>query len=103
MTIVDRELFEITHCVIWCPRTDGFYCHCESQCMSPSSGPARFGKRGTQSYTEWLGKKQSAEQKIIDVRKAEEERRKLEEEERYVLVPSCWVMAVGVCMWVTGG
>ena len=50
-----------------------------------SSGPARIGKRGNFSYDEWLGRKKSAEQKIISVRKAEEEKKRLEEDERYVM------------------
>ena len=54
------------------------------------SGPARFGKGGGFSYDEWLGRKKSAEQKIINVRKAEEEKKRLEEDERYVLFVS-WV------------
>ena len=51
-----------------------------------SSGPARIGKRGNFSYDEWLGRKKSAEQKIISVRKAEEEKKRLEEDERYVMI-----------------
>ena len=51
-----------------------------------SSGPARIGKRGNFSYDEWLGRKKSAEQKIISVRKAEEEKKRLEEDERYVII-----------------
>lgn len=46
------------------------------------SGPARFGKGGGFSYDDWLGRKKSAEQKIINVRKAEEEKKRLEEDER---------------------
>lgn len=50
--------------------------------LRAKSGPARFGKRGGLSYNEWLGRKKSSEQKILDVKKAEEEKRKFEEEER---------------------
>lgn len=53
------------------------------------SGPARFGKGGGFSYDEWLGRKKSAEQKIINVRKAEEEKKRLEEDERYFLFVFC--------------
>ncbi|KAH3772477.1 uncharacterized protein LOC127845705 isoform X2 [Dreissena polymorpha] len=46
------------------------------------SGPARIGKRGAVSYDEWLGRKLAAEQKILDIKKAAQEKAKLEEEER---------------------
>ncbi|XP_060575576.1 uncharacterized protein LOC132733022 isoform X3 [Ruditapes philippinarum] len=45
-------------------------------------GPARLGKRGGLSYDQWLGRKLSAEQKIIDVKKSELEKKKIEEDER---------------------
>lgn len=46
------------------------------------SGPARIGKKNGLNYGEWLGRKKAAEQKIIDIKKGEEEKKKLEEEER---------------------
>lgn len=46
------------------------------------SGPARLSKGRGLSYNEWLGRKQSAEQKIINIKKIEEEKKKLEEDER---------------------
>ena len=46
------------------------------------SGPARLSKRRGVNYDEWLGRKVAAEQRIIDAKKAEIERKRVEEEER---------------------
>lgn len=54
----------------------------EGKRLRAKSGPARLGKRGGVSYDDWLGRKQSAEQKILDIKKSELEKKKLEEEER---------------------
>ncbi|XP_053402143.1 uncharacterized protein LOC128557808 isoform X2 [Mercenaria mercenaria] len=50
--------------------------------MNYMSGPARLGKRGGVSYDQWLGRKLSAEQKIINIKKSELEKKKIEEDER---------------------
>lgn len=50
------------------------------------SGPARLGKGRGLNYDDWLNRKKAAEQKIIDVKKSEIEKKKLEEEERLVSV-----------------
>ncbi|XP_052816488.1 ankyrin repeat and SAM domain-containing protein 4B-like isoform X2 [Mya arenaria] len=49
---------------------------------STKGGPARLGKRGGLSYDEWLGRKLSFEQKIIDEKRGVQERKKFEEDER---------------------
>jgi len=49
------------------------------------SGPARLSKRRGVNYDEWLGRKVAAEQRIIDAKKAEIERKRVEEEERWVV------------------
>lgn len=54
----------------------------EEKRLRAKSGPARFGKRGGVTYADWLGRKKSAEQKILDLKKSEEEKKKFEEDER---------------------
>lgn len=44
-------------------------------------GPAILGKRGNLSYDEWLGQKKSAEQKILDVKKIERDKKQFEDDE----------------------
>ena len=46
----------------------------------------RRGGGKQQSFEEWLHMKQTAEQSVIDVRKREEARQKLAEEDRYVVL-----------------
>ncbi|WAR11434.1 ANR60-like protein [Mya arenaria] len=54
----------------------------EGKKQRAKSGPARLGKRGGLSYDEWLGRKLSFEQKIIDEKRGVQERKKFEEDER---------------------